>query len=202
MFIFSKSFNILFLVGFIFSMSLGSLPIGYSYASTENTTPSVQQYNTGNYELEIIEKERFYISTDMGWPVEDIVVSSGWGHRESCDRCSSFHKGLDFTPGRGEAVIASMNGTVKEIGNGGEYGVYVILEHLVNGANWETVYAHLQTNSVPKDLKIGQEIFIGDRVGAVGETGLTTGPHLHFEVRINGIKKNPWPILMENTKQS
>ena len=183
-------------------MSVGSLPFNYAYGASDVVDLSVQSYHTGDYEMLPLEKENLYLSTSMGWPVEEIAVSSGWGNRHSCSSCSTFHQGLDFTPGRGSNVSAAMNGTVKEINVGGEYGVYVILEHLVNGAQWETVYAHLERNSVPAELQVGQEIFIGDKIGTVGSTGLATGPHLHFEIRINGVKKNPWPILVENTKQS
>lgn len=185
-------------------MSIGYSNINYAFGNIyfASSNSYSQAYRTADYEIALPSKEELYISTEMGWPVEEVNVSSGWGYRESCARCSTYHQGLDFTPGEGTNVLAAMNGVVKEINHGGEYGVYVVLEHLVNGQQWETLYAHLQYNSVPAELTVGQEIFIGDKIGAVGSTGLATGPHLHFEVRVNGIKKNPWPLLIENTKQS
>jgi len=142
----------------------------------------------------------------MGWPVKEIIVSSGWGDRDSCSRCSSFHQGTDFVPEKGSDVFVAMNGTVKEVGYGEEYGVYVVLEHLVNsGEKWETVYAHMQYSSVSQKIIVGEEVFIGQKIGRVGNTGISTGPHLHFEIRVNGVKRNPWPILVKlikNTEQS
>jgi murein DD-endopeptidase MepM/ murein hydrolase activator NlpD len=74
-----------------------------------------------------------------------------------------------------------------------------------NGQKWETVYAHMQYSSVSPKIIVGEEVFIGEKIGRVGNTGMSTGPHLHFEIRINGIKRNPWPILVKlikNTEQS
>jgi murein DD-endopeptidase MepM/ murein hydrolase activator NlpD len=92
-----------------------------------------------------------------------------------------------------------MNGRVVEIDYIGGYGLFIRLEHDVNGGKWETVYAHLQNTSVPENIYIGKEVEIGEVIGKVGRTGLATGPHLHFEVRINGKKVNPLPLLYKNT---
>ena len=156
-----------------------------------------------NLEVETtLDRPKFYISDKMGWPVEDIVISSHYGkrdYRETCKSCSKFHEGLDFTPGEGKNVLAAMNGTVIEIDNSGQYGVFIIIEHDVNQQKWQTVYAHLQDRSIPENLYVGKEVEIGDIIGKVGKTGLTTGPHLHFEVRINNKKVNPLPLLLKNT---
>jgi murein DD-endopeptidase MepM/ murein hydrolase activator NlpD len=150
----------------------------------------------------LVTREKFYISDEMGWPVEDVVISSHYGvrdHGDSCHSCSRFHEGVDFTPGEGKNVLAAMNGRVVEIDYIGGYGLFIRLEHDVNGGKWETVYAHLQNTSVPENIYIGKEVEIGEVIGKVGRTGLATGPHLHFEVRINGKKVNPLPLLYKNT---
>jgi murein DD-endopeptidase MepM/ murein hydrolase activator NlpD len=206
MFNLSKKILVPFILLFIFVMTVGSLPISYAFADNKIINFDVSNSQTikiSNYQIIPIEKENIYLSTNMGWPVKEVIVSSGWGHRESCRKCSSYHQGTDFVPGEGSDVLAAMNGTVKEVGYADEYGVYVTLEHLANrGEVWETVYAHLEFNSVPKEITVGEQVFIGDKVGTVGDTGLATGPHLHFEIRIDGAKRNPWPILVKNTKQS
>ena len=206
MFNFSKKILIPFIFTFIFLMTVGSLPISYAFADNKTLNfdgSNSQTIKISNYKIIPIERENFYLSTSMGWPVEEVIVSSGWGERESCQKCSSYHHGTDFVPGKGSDVLAAMNGTVKEVGYANEYGVFVILEHLASrGEIWETVYAHLEFRSVPKEITVGKEVFIGDKIGTVGDTGLATGPHLHFEIRIDGVKRNPWPILIKNTKQS
>jgi murein DD-endopeptidase MepM/ murein hydrolase activator NlpD len=157
-------------------------------------TFTVKDYNRGTHD----DINGFYNVTAMGWPVENVIISSGYGHRESCDSCSSYHKGIDFTPGRGENVIASLTGKVVEIGSMNEYGEFVVVQHLVGHNVWHTLYAHLEEDSVPEDIFVGKDVFVGDILGTVGSTGLTTGPHLHFEIRINGHKVNPLPILLNN----
>jgi murein DD-endopeptidase MepM/ murein hydrolase activator NlpD len=79
---------------------------------------------------------------------------------------------------------------------GGGYGQYVYLEHEINNRSVLTVYAHMQRNSSP--LRVGDEVEVGDFIGLVGNTGTSTGPHLHFEVRIEGDYVDPFAWLKEN----
>jgi murein DD-endopeptidase MepM/ murein hydrolase activator NlpD len=139
---------------------------------------------------------------DIQYPVDDYEnISSGWGQRTvyGCKKCSTFHKGLDFTPGRGSNVYAAMDGVVSISDIGGEYGVYVILEHYIHeDLTYETVYAHLKRNKLTTNLYPGKKVLKGDIIGYVGNTGLSTGPHLHFEIRVNGVHTNPLRILQQN----
>lgn len=208
MFNFSKKILVPFIGIFLFIAVASGLPTNNSFAYGNDmrfSSGNYQSINISDSQTFDIKRENIYLSTNMGWPVEEIVVSSGWGNRsiQHCNRCSTFHQGTDFVPGEGTDVLVAMNGTVKHVGYADEYGVHVILEHLVNnGEVWETVYAHMQLNSVSKEIIVGEEVFIGEKIGKVGNTGVSTGPHLHFEIRINGVKRNPWPILVKNTKQS
>lgn len=134
-------------------------------------------------------------------PVIDPIVSSEYGWRTSpCPGCSSDHKGVDFTPGFGSPVFAVADGMVLHVGYTEPYGYYVVLTHLIaNGAGiieeWETLYAHLKKDSFPEELMIGSVVRAGETIGAVGNTGLSTGPHLHFELLINGEHVDPLPLL-------
>jgi murein DD-endopeptidase MepM/ murein hydrolase activator NlpD len=146
-----------------------------------------------------ISRENHHLLHEMGWPVENPVISSGWGARESsCKTCSSYHQGVDFVPGRGEPVMAAMRGVVHTVQDSGAYGVHIVIEHDLHRQVWHTVYAHLKKNSIPKNIKPGTYVEIGDMIGRVGNTGTSTGPHLHFEIRIDGVKVNPIPILNKN----
>jgi murein DD-endopeptidase MepM/ murein hydrolase activator NlpD len=149
--------------------------------------------------IEEIAREDHRLLHEMGWPVADPIVSSEYGYRTpSCKNCSSYHAGVDFVPGRGEPVMAAMKGTVHTVEHSGGYGVHVIIEHDLHSQVWHTVYAHLQKNSVPSNIKPGTAVDIGDIIGRVGNTGTSTGPHLHFEIRVDGIKVNPMPVLNKN----
>lgn len=167
----------------------------------ENTYFSNYVITSGSYQR--IEREDHHLLHEMGWPVNNPVVSSGWGARiPSCTNCSSYHQGVDFVPGKGEPVMAAMRGHVVAVEKTGGYGVHVIIEHDLHTQVWHTLYAHLKRDSVPKNILPGTYVEIGDVIGKVGNTGTSTGPHLHFEIRIDGVKVNPLPILNKNIPSS
>ena len=133
------------------------------------------------------------------WPFPYAVpISSGFGDRAApCRSCSSHHLGLDFTPGRGAPIYAIADGVVvtSEASQWG-YGTHVTISHVINGQNIDSLYAHMQvgtTTMVP-----GMEVKVGDFVGLVGSTGTATGPHLHFEVRVEGVQVDPFVWLQNN----
>lgn len=144
-------------------------------------------------------KSQSILMPEMLWPTDIEDVSSGYGYRNSCNSCSTFHEGTDFTPGEGKPVYASIDGMISEVGYQGEYGLYIILEHIVvlntETQRWQTVYAHLEKNSIPEDFVVGSLVSAGTTIGTVGRTGLVTGPHLHFELRIFGEKVDPMKYL-------
>ena len=98
------------------------------------------------------------------------------------------HSGIDFGGGYGAAVYAAGGGTVISAGSKGSYGSTVVIDH---GGGLSTVYGHLSRISVSE----GQIISTHQRVGSIGSSGLSTGPHLHFEVRVNGRAVNPLNYL-------
>jgi murein DD-endopeptidase MepM/ murein hydrolase activator NlpD len=142
-----------------------------------------------------------YSTTGTGnirWPFPSAVpISSGFGDRVApCRYCSSNHRGLDFTPGNGAPIFAVADGVVTAAEFGGGYGQYVYIEHEINGQTVLSVYAHMQRNSSP--LRVGERVQVGDFIGLVGNTGTSTGPHLHLEIRINGEYVDPFAWLKEN----
>jgi murein DD-endopeptidase MepM/ murein hydrolase activator NlpD len=101
---------------------------------------------------------------------------------------SGHHTGLDFAAATGTPVFAALAGKVVEAGWGGAYGNHIIVRH-DNGV--ETLYAHLNSTAVAK----GERVLRGQRIGAVGSTGNSSGPHLHFEVIKNGTQRDPAAFL-------
>ena len=101
---------------------------------------------------------------------------------------SGRHTGLDFPAATGTKVVAVDNGTVKSAQSGGPYGRHVLLNH---GGGLQSLYAHMSSIAA----KVGAGITKGARVGAVGATGNTTGPHLHLEARVNGRAVDPMKYL-------
>lgn len=102
----------------------------------------------------------------------------------------AFHEGLDLAPGRGARVVASQDGKVIFAAIRAGYGRLIILDHGEGLTSW---YAHLDEILV----KPGQEVKRGALIGKVGNSGRTTGPHLHFEVRLNGKPRNPLLYLVQ-----
>lgn len=133
------------------------------------------------------------------WPFPyPVPITDGWGDRVSpCLGCSTFHKGVDFTPGEGAPIYAIADGVVSfsEVSDSG-LGNYVIIDHVINGQKVQSYYCHMQMNSSP--LKVGDPIKVGDFVGLVGMTGSATGPHLHFELHLDGVAVDPFAWLTAN----
>lgn len=135
------------------------------------------------------------------WPVEQVAISSDFGWREApCEECSSDHRGVDFVPGAGTDVFSVYQGIVTAAGWYGGYGNRVEIKHYVQNdegviEEWITLYAHLQNDSIPKNIYVGSVVNTGSVIGKVGNTGTSTGDHLHFELLIEGENVDPMPIL-------
>ncbi len=121
---------------------------------------------------------------NFGRPVNG-PITSGFGYRfHPVLRYQRLHTGIDFGAATGSPVFAAADGEVFHASWRGGYGRCIILLH---GGNISTLYAHLSSIQVTN----GQSVKRGQVIGAVGSTGLSTGPHLHFEVRRNGVPVNP-----------
>lgn len=142
-----------------------------------------------------------YSTTGTGpvrWPFpSEVPISSGFGSRAApCQGCSTYHRGLDFTPGAGAPIFAIADGTVVLHEEGGGFGNHVIIEHTINGQRVRSLYAHMQWGSSP--LQQGDAITVGDFIGLVGATGQVTGNHLHFELEVDGTAVDPYGWLKQN----
>ena len=124
---------------------------------------------------------------DIRWPVAGAIrISSPFGARSApCAACSSMHQGADITPGAGTPIGAVAAGTVRVSGTHPEYGQYVIIDHQIDGQTISTLYAHMIFGSSP--LRAGQQVTVGQLVGLVGNTGASTGAHLHLQVMLGGV---------------
>ena len=122
-------------------------------------------------------------------PISGGVQTSGFGRRSAPTRgASSYHKGVDWATPTGTPVYASCGGTVAKAGWGSGYGYVVYINH-EDGR--QTRYGHLSKVLVSE----GQSVKQGDRIALSGSTGISTGPHLHFEILINGTQVNPLDYL-------
>jgi murein DD-endopeptidase MepM/ murein hydrolase activator NlpD len=119
----------------------------------------------------------------------EIDLSSGFGVRtDPFLGRPAMHTGLDFRSSIGDPVRATASGVVEAAGWSGGYGKMVEIDH---GNGFSTRYGHLSEIEV----KVGQKIAIGQIVGRVGSTGRSTGPHLHYETRIDGDAVDPQKFL-------
>lgn len=118
----------------------------------------------------------------------DIVVTSPFGMRtHPRTKKRQMHQGVDFRAETGTEVQATADGTVMIAGVDPEreaYGIMVLIEH---ADGYQTMYAHLSE----ADVEVGAHVRQGDLIGKVGSTGLSFGPHLHYEVNLNGQRVNP-----------
>lgn len=118
------------------------------------------------------------------WPAEGEVVSGFGPRKHPIAGVVRQHNGIDIDAPYGAAVRAAAGGTVLKAGPMGGYGLSVVIDH---GGGLSTLYAHMSEVSVSAGRAVSQ----GELIGKVGSTGYSTGPHLHFEVRVNGEPKDP-----------
>ena len=121
-----------------------------------------------------------------------IHYMSGYGWRiHPVHKVKKFHKGIDFTAPRGTPIQATGDGVVKRIQNKRiGYGKNIIIEH---GYGYESLFAHLEDVEVKK----GQKVKKGQRIGTIGSSGTSTAPHLHYEVRLNKKTVNPIDYVLD-----
>jgi murein DD-endopeptidase MepM/ murein hydrolase activator NlpD len=122
------------------------------------------------------------------WPVQGVVTSSFGSRLDPFQGEGAFHTGIDIATSQGDAVRAPADGIVLKAGMGTGYGREVVVDH---GHGVETLYAHLSGFAVIA----GQDVHRGDILGYVGSSGHSTGPHLHYEVRIHDTPVNPSKYL-------
>jgi murein DD-endopeptidase MepM/ murein hydrolase activator NlpD len=134
-------------------------------------------------------KQDFLASIPAIWPTEG-WISSGFGERLSpFSGKKEFHKGLDISAPMGAPVYAPADGTVVMAGDADNSGNSVTIDHK---GGLTTSYNHLKEFTVDQ----GQSVAKGDLIGYVGNTGQSTGPHLHYEVRLNGAPVNPMRYIL------
>ena len=112
-------------------------------------------------------------------------TASGYGMRiDPIYKTAKFHNGMDFSANIGTPVYATGDGVIKKAGWQSGYGKIIVVSH---GFGYETWYAHLNKYNV----RVGQKVVRGEVIGEVGNTGKSTGPHLHYEVHVKGKVVNP-----------
>ena len=133
-----------------------------------------------------------YYQGSFIWPTRGAnAISSYYGYRNPGISGWGFHGGIDIITGYGNStgvpVVASASGTVVSVTRSYRgYGHMVLIDH---GGGLRTRYAHMQPGSLT--VYVGQRVSMGQQIGRIGSTGNSTGPHLHFEVLLNGVKQNP-----------
>ncbi|WP_120076110.1 M23 family metallopeptidase [Aurantiacibacter odishensis] len=156
------------------------------FASWEDLEEGGRVTATGN----IIAAPRIAVSVPSRMPVDGVQLTSGYGMRDHpILRQRRQHNGVDLAAPRGTPVYATADGMVEMAKYWGSYGNYVQIGH---GGDLETRYAHLSSYTVSD----GQQVRKGDLIGYIGSTGRSTGPHLHYEVRVAGEAVNPIPYMV------
>lgn len=131
----------------------------------------------------------YYVSVDAVMPVKNARLTSPFGYRTNpVSGNYGFHTGIDLAAPEGTPISASFYGEVVETGESDVWGKYVLMRH---SDSFETYYCHMSEIYAAEGAVIRQ----GETIGLVGSTGWSTGPHLHFEVRINGIRVDPERLL-------
>ncbi|MFM7349777.1 MAG: M23 family metallopeptidase [Erythrobacter sp.] len=165
-----------------------------SWTAIERTTPTI----TGTVDATTAYSSPIRqpgISVPSRMPLEGATLTSNFGMRvHPVLGGRRQHTGIDLAAPTGTPVYATADGIVSRADWFGGYGLYISLEH---GASMQTRYGHLSRLAVAS----GDAVKKGDLIGYVGSTGRSTGPHLHYEVRVDGLAVNPIPYMVESEAQ-
>ncbi|MBD3306827.1 peptidoglycan DD-metalloendopeptidase family protein [candidate division KSB3 bacterium] len=136
------------------------------------------------------DQQTLLASTPSIWPVHG-WVTSGFGMRKSpFTGHRTMHAGLDIATKSGTDIKAPADGIVSYAGNKGAFGKVVVIDH---GYGYATFYGHCSGFNV----EVGDRVKRGDIIAYVGNSGKSTGPHLHYEVRVNGVATNPTKFILD-----
>jgi murein DD-endopeptidase MepM/ murein hydrolase activator NlpD len=134
----------------------------------------------------------FYLNTGFRFPLRAFRLTSAYGLRRSpISGNIHHHQGIDLAAPLGTEVFATAEGIVTEIGEDPVYGKFIIIKH---GEKWASLYGHLQKI----ETTLRSSVRSSTLIGRVGSTGLSTGPHLHFELRENGKAQDPTQYLFRS----
>ena len=167
--------------------SLSALPGGL--ASLEDEA-SRQESSLRELQEYFDDQKSLLASTPSVWPTRGWVTSDFGLRLDPYTAERMMHRGVDIATPLGQSVYTPSDGTVVFTGTEGGYGKVLVIDH---GYGVNTHYAHLAEIFV----RLGDRVKRGARVAAVGNTGRSTGPHLHYEVRVNGIPENPRKFILE-----
>jgi murein DD-endopeptidase MepM/ murein hydrolase activator NlpD len=135
--------------------------------------------------------------TALDAPLPGAPVSSGFGWRQHpVLNLRRFHNGVDYAAALGTPVHAADDGVVEQIGRHPDYGLYLRIRH---SNRLETGYAHL--HGIARGLRVGSTVHRGEVVASVGETGWATGPHLFYEVFVDGQRVDPQPAAPQTAER-
>jgi murein DD-endopeptidase MepM/ murein hydrolase activator NlpD len=162
-------------------------PSGADRADRTTLVPIPPSLDTDVRAVDVI--SQLLVALPLGVPVPEAETRSGFGiRRDPFTRHSAMHTGLDFAPGPLGKAFATAPGTVVHASRQGAYGKMVEIDH---GLGLSTRYAHL----AKIEVKVGDRVAQGTEVGVIGTTGRSTGRHLHYEIRVDGVAVDPADFL-------
>jgi murein DD-endopeptidase MepM/ murein hydrolase activator NlpD len=171
-----------------------------TFVTAGGTTHKFYRFRSGDgitdfYDAEGSTSRKFLIRRPVRG--EDVRITSGFGlRRHPLLLTAKMHTGVDWATAQGTPIMAAGNGVIEEAGAKGEYGNYIRIRH-ANG--YKTAYGHMSKYAA--GVAPGVRVRQGQIIGYVGSTGLSSGPHVHFEVLVNGDFVNPMSIQVPNDRQ-
>ena len=158
---------------------------------TLGTEAARQEQSLQQLQTYFLEQKSLLASTPSVWPARGWITSDFGQRTDPYTAERVMHEGLDIAAPHGKEVTAPADGTVIFAGLEGSYGNVLVIDH---GYGVKTRYGHLSKVEVHP----GEHVHRGDLIGAVGNTGRSTGPHLHYEVRVNGLPENPRKFILDD----
>ncbi|HET7753088.1 MAG TPA: M23 family metallopeptidase [Anaeromyxobacteraceae bacterium] len=149
-----------------------------------------QESSLGHLQEYFDDQRSLLASTPSVWPVRGWVTSDFGSRLDPYTAERVMHRGLDIATPHGQSIVSPSDGTVVFAGTENGYGKVLVVDH---GYGVKTRYGHLSEFFV----KTGDRVKRGAKIAAVGNTGRSTGPHLHYEVRVNGLAENPRKFILE-----
>ncbi len=169
----------------------------YLKLSSRGTPLIYYLYDNGEFSEYFDEKGKGMTKSLMKTPINGARLSSSYGMRKHpISGYNKMHKGVDFAAPTGTPIFAAGNGVVEYVGRNGGYGKYIRIRH---DGTYKTAYAHL--NGYKKGISSGVRVKQGDVIGYVGSTGKSTGPHLHYEIIVNGKQINPATLKLPSGRK-